>query len=124
MAVIAVACTYQCADTTRIARGRGTDCPNARQAAVYRFLSSAFIGFPWPKNAAGMTVMTPPPVVPVIITPTPRQCEAVRRQPGAGVRRSAGGSHRAPAPSLAAMSPGLDSAHRSSDRQPHPMHEV
>src|SRR5512141_150638 len=64
MAVIAVACTYQCADTTRIARGRGTDSPNARQAAVYRFFSSAFIGFPWPKNAAGMTVTATSPVGP------------------------------------------------------------
>ena len=34
MAVTAVACTYQCADTTRIARGRGTAWPNARQASV------------------------------------------------------------------------------------------
>ena len=34
MAVTAVALMYQCADTTRIARGRGTDCPNARHARV------------------------------------------------------------------------------------------
>src|SRR5215207_877202 len=57
MAVTAVACTYQCAETTRMARGRGTAWPNARQAAVYRFFSRAFIGLPWPKNAAGMTVI-------------------------------------------------------------------
>src|SRR3954453_8551305 len=57
MAVTAVACTYQCAETTRIARGRGTAWPNARQASVYRFFSRAFIGLPWPKNAAGMTVI-------------------------------------------------------------------
>src|SRR4051812_5289111 len=61
MAVTAVACTYQWAETTRIARGRGTDWPNACHASVYRFFSSAFIGFPWPKNAAGMTVMWPLP---------------------------------------------------------------
>ena len=61
IAVTAVACTYQCAETTRIARGRGTAAPNARQASVYRFFSSAFIGLPWPKNAAGMTVMRPSP---------------------------------------------------------------
>jgi hypothetical protein len=68
---------YQCAYTTRIARGRGTDSPNARHARharhgrharVYRLVSSAFIGLPWPKNAAGMTVepstllVTHPPV--------------------------------------------------------------
>src|SRR5215212_6879736 len=59
MAVIAVACTYQCAETTRIARGFGTARPKARHASVYRFFSSAFIGFPCPKNAAGMTVIGP-----------------------------------------------------------------
>src|SRR3954471_13908867 len=84
IAVTAVACTYQCADTTRIARGRGTFSPNARQAWVYRFFSSAFIGLPWPKNAAGMTVMRPLPLDtpsdtdPAIITrPTP-ECEAAK----------------------------------------------
>ena len=46
MAVTAVALTYQCAETTRIARGRGTALPNARHASVYRLRSSAFIGFP------------------------------------------------------------------------------
>jgi len=34
IAVTAVACTYQCAETTRIARGRGTARPKARQASV------------------------------------------------------------------------------------------
>jgi hypothetical protein len=34
IAVTAVALMYQCADTTRIARGCGTDRPNARQASV------------------------------------------------------------------------------------------
>src|SRR5690606_41209801 len=34
IAVTAVALTYQCADTARIARGRGADSPNARQASV------------------------------------------------------------------------------------------
>jgi hypothetical protein len=34
MVVTAVALMYQCAETTRIARGRGTDSPNARQAWV------------------------------------------------------------------------------------------
>ncbi|GIJ29946.1 hypothetical protein Vqi01_51080 [Micromonospora qiuiae] len=56
MAVTAVAPMYQWADTTRIARGRGTDCPKARQADVYRLSSSAFIGLPWPKNTAGIRV--------------------------------------------------------------------
>ena len=45
---------YQCADTARIARGRGMDSPNARHASVYRFWSSVFIGEPWPKNTAGI----------------------------------------------------------------------
>jgi hypothetical protein len=34
IAVTAVAWMYQCAETTRIARGRGTAAPNARQASV------------------------------------------------------------------------------------------
>jgi hypothetical protein len=54
IAVTAVAFVYQCAETMRIARGFGTDSPNARHAAVYRFVSRAFIGLPWPKNAAGI----------------------------------------------------------------------
>ena len=33
IAVTALALTYQCAETIRIARGRGTDAPNARHAA-------------------------------------------------------------------------------------------
>ena len=61
MAVTAVALMYQCADTTRMARGRGTAAPNARHASVYRFVSSAFIGLPCPKNAAGIAVVTLPP---------------------------------------------------------------
>ena len=54
MAVTAVALMYQCAETTRTALGRGTDAPKARQAWVQRLSSSAFIGLPWPKNAAGI----------------------------------------------------------------------
>src|SRR5215213_3132489 len=46
IAVTAVALMYQCADTTRMARGLGTERPNARQAVVYRLVSSAFIGLP------------------------------------------------------------------------------
>ena len=34
IAVTAVALMYQCAETTRIARGRGTDSPKARHAEV------------------------------------------------------------------------------------------
>src|SRR5690348_14421451 len=52
--VTAVALMYQCALTTRMARGRGTAWPNARQAWVYRLSSRAFIGLPCPKNAAGI----------------------------------------------------------------------
>src|SRR4029453_15383314 len=54
IAVTAVALMYQCADTTRMARGRGTERPNARHAEVYRLLASGFIGLPCPKKAAGM----------------------------------------------------------------------
>jgi hypothetical protein len=63
MAVTAVNPTYHCAETTRIARGRGTLAPKARHADVYRFVSSAFIGLPCPRNAAGMRFVV---VVPVI----------------------------------------------------------
>src|SRR5919112_801283 len=55
IAVTAVALMYQWGLTTRMARGLGTDRPNDRHAAVYRFSDNAFIGLPWPKNAAGMS---------------------------------------------------------------------
>src|SRR4029079_9541100 len=54
IAVTAVYPTYQCADTTKMALGRGTEAPNARQAVVNRFVARAFIGLPWPRNAAGI----------------------------------------------------------------------
>src|SRR3954454_24191696 len=52
--VTAVALMYQCAETTRIARGRATDAPNARHASVKRLESRGFIGLPWPGTAAGI----------------------------------------------------------------------
>src|SRR3954468_21021852 len=94
IAVTAVACTYQCADTTRIARGRGTASPKTRQASVYRFFSSAFIGLPWPKNAAGMTVIGPPQSAPLPRNhpPAPRGGrEANPRLPGGGRSTARGG---------------------------------
>src|SRR4051812_24783849 len=54
IAVTAVALMYQCAETARIARGRGNDVANPRQASVYALCSNAFIGVPWPMNAAGI----------------------------------------------------------------------
>src|ERR1700731_1191455 len=54
IAVTAVDPMYQCAETTRIARGLGTDAPNAAQDAVYRLSSSAFMGLPWPRKTAGI----------------------------------------------------------------------
>jgi hypothetical protein len=54
MAVTAVTFTYQCAETTRMARGLGTLAPKLAQALEYRFRSSAFIGLPCPRNTAGM----------------------------------------------------------------------
>ncbi len=57
IAVTAVALTYQCAETIRIARGRGTEAPNDRHASVKRLRSSAFIGLPWPRKAAGMATL-------------------------------------------------------------------
>lgn len=46
MAVTAVALVYQCAEMTRIARGRGTEAPKMRHASVYLLCSRAFIGLP------------------------------------------------------------------------------
>src|ERR1051326_3645624 len=57
MAVTAVAPKYQCAEITSSARGRGSCCPNARHAFVYPFVSSVFIGLPWPTNKAGSLVI-------------------------------------------------------------------
>ena len=56
IAVTAEALIYQWAEATRIARGRGTLAPKALHASVYRLRSSAFIGLPWPRKAAGMRV--------------------------------------------------------------------
>src|SRR5690606_15865175 len=61
IAVTAVALMNQWAEIARIARGVGTDRPNAAQACVYRFDSSALSGLPWPTNATGMRDDTPPP---------------------------------------------------------------
>ena len=54
MLVTADALMYQWADTTRMARGLGIAAPKSRQASVYRLWSRAFIGVPWPRNAAGI----------------------------------------------------------------------
>ena len=64
---------YQCAETTRIARGRGIRDPNTRHDSVYRLWSRAFIGVPWPKNAAGIALApsTSGPPTPVTGTPLP-----------------------------------------------------
>ncbi len=59
IAVTAVPRTYQCADTARIARGRGVRSPNARHASVCRLRSSVFIGLPWPRNTQGMRAFDP-----------------------------------------------------------------
>src|SRR5271157_3785649 len=45
---------YQCADTQRTAFGFGSFAPIAVQCSVYGFWSRAFIGFPCPKNKAGI----------------------------------------------------------------------
>src|SRR5678810_1113075 len=54
IAVTAVTFTYQCADTTRIARGLGTLAPKSAHALEKRFRSRAFIGLPCPRNTAGI----------------------------------------------------------------------
>jgi hypothetical protein len=46
IAVTADASMYQCAETTRIALGRGIPAPKACHASVKRLLSSAFMGVP------------------------------------------------------------------------------
>src|SRR5689334_16618324 len=56
IAVTAVTFTYQCADTTRIARGLGRLAPRLAHALEKRFRSSAFIGLPCPRNTAGIVV--------------------------------------------------------------------
>jgi hypothetical protein len=48
-----------------MALGLGTDRPNARQAAVYRLVSSAFIGLPCPKKIAGIRVA----ITTLLVTP-------------------------------------------------------
>ena len=65
MAVTRVASTYQWAETTSTARGRGTEAPNARHAAVNLLCSIALIGMPWPMNAAGIRTRSEPVVLTV-----------------------------------------------------------
>src|SRR5690348_15697691 len=98
IAVTAVALMYQCAETTRIARGRGTAAPNARHAAVYRLCSSVFIGLPWPMNAAGIRICSMlPSVEPAGAVPCSRDGKVAAHEPTV-VRvdaRGDGGAHRA-----------------------------
>src|SRR5690606_28880550 len=54
MAVTAVTFPYQCAETTRMALGRGMVRPSFAQAFEKRFCSTAFIGLPCPKKTAGV----------------------------------------------------------------------
>src|SRR4051794_11995329 len=58
MAVTADAWTNQCADTARMARGRGSVAASTAQASVHRFRSRVFIGLPCPMNTAGITSPT------------------------------------------------------------------
>ena len=45
---------YQCADTHRMALGRGRALPIALQASVYPFCEMAFKGDPWPTKRQGV----------------------------------------------------------------------
>ena len=56
IAVTRVEPIHQWADIARTADGCGHDAANADHAAVCRLISSAFMGLPWPMNAAGMVV--------------------------------------------------------------------
>ena len=48
---------YQCAEIISTARGRGVVLPSSAHDAVKRFVSSVFIGLPWPMNTAGMRAL-------------------------------------------------------------------
>jgi hypothetical protein len=63
IAVTAVPVTNQCAEMDRTARGRGIRAPMAVHAAVYAFVSNAFMGLPWPKKIAGMRACMEKPVL-------------------------------------------------------------
>ena len=52
-----MALVYQCAEITRIARGRGTERPKSAHASVYLLGRTACIGLPCPMNAAGIRVV-------------------------------------------------------------------
>src|SRR3989442_15321621 len=41
-----------------IARGRGSEAPSAFQSSVHLFVTSAFIGLPWPMKSAGIRSFT------------------------------------------------------------------
>src|SRR5215469_16842930 len=52
--VTAAPATYQRAETHRITFGLGIARPTAAQPSVYGLRASAFMGFPCPKNTAGI----------------------------------------------------------------------
>ncbi len=83
MAVTATTSTYQWAEMARIARGRSTAAPKTRHASVHRLWSRAFIGFPWPRKAAGMVVISVP--LPVVRSQVPMP-DALPPGPTATVR--------------------------------------
>ena len=57
-AVTPVPSVYQCAEIATIARGRGSEAPSAFQSSVHLFVTSAFIGLPWPMKSAGIRSVT------------------------------------------------------------------
>src|SRR5688572_2199464 len=58
--VTAVPGAYQCAETDRMAFGGVMLLPMRRHPSVQALLAMAFIGLPWPKKIAGITVACPP----------------------------------------------------------------
>src|SRR6185369_10775987 len=53
-AVVKVPATYQCAETARMAFGRGSARARSRKPRLQPLSSIAFIGLPWPTKRTGM----------------------------------------------------------------------
>src|SRR5690349_20201568 len=82
IAVTAVAPMNQCADTTRMPRGRGSNRPSFCQTRVYALLSSVFMGLPCPMKSEGTPVMHPPQLEQPCLRRSGQDCERRVRRDG------------------------------------------
>src|SRR5437899_9885723 len=102
---------YQCAETARIARGRGRSAAMRSQARVYSLRSSAFIGLPCPMKRTGSCAFA----CPVVASSSLEARDAAARQwirPGSG--QPSGGATVAHGPRTGGSAPSWRACRRAS----------